>query len=164
MERKECVENKKPNDDFQKQLLQMSAEEIRYRLLALPFSTVQQIFYPVPKPVPAEKITIKVVIRRGVPVDLIVEQEGWKTLDPAKQVFWTCDGGKLEIRFDRKLSPFIADVFEVPKGAKAFSGQPDPNRLKTANFKYTVLVTTADGFFLKKDAEIVIERKSKLKK
>lgn len=164
MENKEKVDKTKPIDDFQKQLLQMSAEEIRRRLFALPFDTVQQIFNPVPPPAVAEKINVKVIIRRGIPVDLVIDNEGWKTLDPAKQVVWTCDGGKLEIRFDRALSPFIGDDFEVPQGAKVFSGRPDMKRLKMSNFKYTALVTTPGGYFLKKDAEIVIDRKSKTAK
>ncbi len=164
MENKEHVGKIKPIDDFQKQLLQMSAEEIRRRLFALPFDKVQQIFNPVPSPIAAEKINVRVITRRGVPVDLVIDQEGWKTLDPAKQVVWICSGGKLEIRFDRALSPFIGDEFEVPQGAKVFSGRPDMKRLKMSNFRYTALVTTPEGFFLKKDAEIVIDRKSKTAK
>lgn len=149
----------KPQDEFQKQLLQMSAEEIRYRLYHLPFDTLQQVMLNISPPAPAQQVAVSVKLRRGIPVDLDIKQVNWKTLQLNEQIVWFCDGGKLEIRFDRALSPFIGDRFEVPQDAKAYSGKPDPKRLKSSTFKYTVLVTTPDGYFLKKDAEVVIERK-----
>ncbi len=146
-------------DDFQKQLLQMRPEEIRERLSWLPYETLQQVFRPLrPRPV-ARLVTIRVKIRRGVPVDLDISQD-WKTLNPQEQIAWTCEGGSVEIRFDRKISPFIGDRFESPSGAKTFSGKPAQTRLQMAKFQYTVLVTTPDGYFLKKDAELVIDRKA----
>lgn len=160
MQKSESVVPVKPQDDFQKQLLQMSADEIRLRLYQLPFEKLQQVMLDIRPPAPAQPITITVKTRRGVPVDLDIRQEGWKVLKLSEQVVWVCDGGKLEIRFDRALSPFIGDRYEVPQGAKVFSGKPDPQRLKNSTFKYTVLVTTPDGFFLKKDAEVSIERKA----
>ena len=150
----------KPQDEFQKQLLQMTPEEIRYRLYQLPYEKLEQVMLNITPPAPAQKITVTVKTRRGIPVDLDIRQEGWKVLKQTEQIVWVCDGGKLEIRFDRALSPFVGDRFEVPQDAKAFSGKPDPQRLKNSAFRYTVLVTTPNGFFLKKDAEVAIERKS----
>ena len=160
MQNNQSAEPGKPQDEFQKLLLQMSPEEIRYRLYYLPYETLQQVMLNITPPAPAQKITVTVKTRRGIPVDLDIKQEGWKVLKQTEQVVWVCDGGKLEIRFDRALSPFIGDRFEVPQNAKAFSGKPDPQRLKNSVFRYTVLVTTPDGFFLKRDAEVSIERKS----
>lgn len=145
-------------DEFQKMLLQMCPEELRERLSWLPYETLQKVFRPTrPRPV-ARQVTIRVKTRRGVPVDLEISQD-WKTLGANEQIAWTCEGGSAEIRFDRKLSPFIGDKFEAPSGAKTFSGKPAPSRLQTTKFRYTVLVTTPAGYFLKKDAELVIDKK-----
>lgn len=118
------------------------------------------LFKELPEP-PAQltRITVK-RNAKGIPVDLAVEMVGWKTLKPNEQVVWVCPDGRLEIRFDAALSPFAGANFEVPRGARVFSGLPDPKRLTMRSFKYTVLVTTPDGFFLKKDADVVIERGS----
>lgn len=150
-------------DEFQKMLLQMCPEEIRERLSWLPYETLQQVLRPTrPRPV-ARLVTIRVKTRRGVPVDLGISQD-WKTLGPLEQIAWTCEGGSVEIRFERKFSPFIGDRFEAPSGAKTFSGKPAPSRLQTTKFRYTLLVTTPEGYFLKKDAELVIDRKASKKK
>ncbi|MBS1791164.1 MAG: hypothetical protein JST85_25865 [Acidobacteria bacterium] len=151
-----------PLDEFQKRLQEMSAEEIRQRLYLLPFEKLQQIFVnPRPSP-PTQRITIQVRLRRGIPVELVVTQEGWKKLKPFEQVSWTCEGGRLEIRFDPVLSPFAGNSFEVPQRAKAFSGTPLLQKLqKMLTFRYTILVTTPEGYFLTKEAEITIEKPSK---
>lgn len=154
-----------PMDDFQKRLLEMSPDEIRERLYCLPFEKIEQVFLNV-RPLPPAQLT-KITVKRnskGVPTDLVIEMVGWKTLRVTEQIAWTSPDGKLEIRFDPRLSPFGGASFEVPQGAKSFSGRPDPKKLSMKSFRYTVLVTTPDGFFLKKDTEVVIERPSSTKK
>ncbi len=151
-----------PLDEFQKRLQEMPAEEIRKRLNLLPFEKRQQVFVnPRPSP-PTQRIAIQVRLRRGVPVELVITQQGWKTLKPFEQVSWTSEGGALEIRFDPILSPFAGNRFEVPSRAKAFSGTPLLQKLqKTQTFRYTVLVTTPEGYFLTKDVNITIEKPGK---
>ena len=151
-----------PLDEFQKRLQEMSAEEIRQRLYLLPYEKRQQVFInPRPSP-PTQRVTIQVRLRRGVPVELVIKQEGWKTLKPFEQVAWTSEGGRLEIRFDPVLSPFAGSSFEVPSRAKAFSGTPLLQKIqKTQTFKYTVLVTTPEGYFLTKEVDLTIERPAK---
>lgn len=150
-----------PIDDFQKQLLEMPAEEIRERLYRLPFAKLQQVLLNIRPSAPAQPITISVKKRQGKPVDLAIEMQGWKTLKPNEQIVWVCPDGRLEIRFDPSLSPFAGANFEVPQSAKAFSGRPDPNKLNLKTYRYVVLVTTPDGFFLRKDAEVAIDRAGK---
>ncbi len=147
-----------PIDEFQKRLLEMPAEEIRERLYRLPFAKLQQILLNVRPSAPAQPIAITVKRRQGKPIDLAIDMQGWKTLKPNEQIVWVCPDGRLEIRFDPSLSPFAGDSFEVPQSAKAFSGRPDPKKSNLKTYRYAVLVTTSDGFFLRKDAEVVIER------
>ena len=159
------AESPVPIDDFQKRLLGMSPEEIRRRLYSLPFDQLQQVLLnlrPVP---PIQKTIIKVVREKGKPpTDLDIQNVNWRVLKATEQVAWTCPDGKLEIRFDPALSPFGIGSFLVPQGAKAYSGAPNPKRRDQESFRYLVLVTTPDGFLLKKEASIAIERRPKAAK
>jgi len=152
-------------DDFQKRLLAMSAEEIRKRLYALPFDKLQCILLNLGKPPDVQKTIIRVVRKKGEPpTDLDIQNVDWKVLKATEQVVWTCPDGKLEIRFDPALSPFGTGSFLVPQGATAYSGVPNPKRRDQESFRYLVLVTTPDGFVLKKEAAIAIERRPKAAK
>lgn len=104
-----------------------------------------------PKPAP---VTIKVVRnQQGEPIDLQIEPQSL-SLTENQQAQWSTQDGRLEIRFSAKLTPFAGDIYETARGGESFSGAPLPRRPARPSFEYTVLVTTSDGFFLSKKAEV----------
>lgn len=120
------------------------------------------IFGRIPNP-PARPVTITVKRNaKGVPVDVIVRPDV-ATLAPNEQLVWSSPDARIEIRFSRDNAVFLGTSFEVPRGAKVFSGVPAQKPSKRI-FKYTVLVTTQDGIFLTKEAQVVVAVSASSKK
>ena len=108
---------------------------------------------PRPRPIP---VNIKVVRnQQGEPIDLQIEPQSL-SLAEGQQAKWSTQDGRLEIRFSAKLTPFAGDAYETARGGESFSGAPLPKRPERPSFEYTALVTTSDGFFLSKKAEVRI--------
>ncbi len=108
---------------------------------------------PRPRPIP---VNIRVVRnQRGEPIDLQIEPQSL-ALAENQQAKWSTQDGRLEIRFSARLTPFAGDIYETARGGESFSGAPLPKRPARSSFEYTVLVTTSDGFFLSKKAEVRI--------
>lgn len=113
-----------------------------------------------PFPIPLDRKTKPVVIRvrrdaKGEPVELVIEPQ-IVSLNPDEQIAWTCPDGRLEIRVGRRVTPFGGDTFEVARGGVSFSGRPAARRPVMESHRYTVLVTTGDGFFLTKDSAVKV--------
>ena len=105
-----------------------------------------------PKPVPVD---IKVVRNeQGEAIDLRIEPQVL-SLAENQQAKWSTQDGRLEIRFSAKRTPFAGDIYETAAGGESFSGAP-LRGLERPTFDYTVLVTTTDGFFLTRKAEVRI--------
>jgi hypothetical protein len=108
-----------------------------------------------PRPQPAP-VSIRVVRnQQGEPIDLQIEPQSLP-LAENQQAKWSTQDGRLEIRFSAKLTPFAGDTYEVARGGESFSGAPLPKRPSRPSFEYTALVTTSDGYFLSKKAEVRI--------
>ena len=58
-------------------------------------------------------------------------------------------------RFSRARNPFAGDSYEVARGGKIYSGKPIVRITKEQTYKYAILVTTPDGFFLTKEVDLV---------
>lgn len=77
-------------------------------------------------------------------VDLTVEQ----------QAAWRCNDGRLEIRFAPNNVPFATASYKAAQGGTILSGAPNAKKISRTPFKYTLLVTTPAGFFIKQDADL----------
>lgn len=131
-------------------------------------------FRPVPRPPetfvepPRREVAIKVERNaQGVPIDLNIGQDGLR-LAAGEQVAWNGgasrgnEGGKVEIRFSPNASPFKGASFTTARSGVALSGVPlrRPRTLTPSlSRKYTVLVTTPDGYLLTKTASLVLPDK-----
>ena len=132
-------------------------ERLRKEILSLKFEEIQQLVYNLPPRPPAKLVTVTVA---RDPQDskkriLKVKQEADKIM-PNEQLAWTCPDGRLEIRFSRKYNPFAGDAYEVARGGKVFSGVPVRCGSKEQSFRYSLLVTTPDGFFVTKEVDIIV--------
>jgi hypothetical protein len=125
-------------------------------------------FKPIPRrpPVVTEPRPAPVIIGvvrdgSGAPVDLAIPEI---TLGENDQAAWSsgptrdASAGKLEIRFSPNASPFGATAFTVARGGVVKSGAPAKGRPGLSRLDYTVLLTTADGFLLRKSASLSIRR------
>jgi hypothetical protein len=132
-------------------------EEVRKIIFSLKLSEIQELFYKVPPLPPTKDVTIKVVRDPQNPKGKILQiKPDAVSITPKEQVAWTCPDGRLEVRFSRASNPFLGDMFEVARGGKAFSGTPTKRITKEQTFKYSILVTTPDGFFLTKEVQLVV--------
>ncbi|MBS1808913.1 MAG: hypothetical protein JST84_12190 [Acidobacteria bacterium] len=132
-------------------------ERLRKEILSLRFDEIQQLVYNLPPRPPAKLVTVTV---GRDPQDskkkiLKVKQEADKIM-PNEQLAWTCPDGRLEVRFSRKLNPFGGDAYEVARGGKVFSGIPVKRNSKEQSYRYSLLVTTPDGYFLSKEVDIIV--------
>ena len=71
-----------------------------------------------------------------------------------EQAAWRCNDGGLEIRFAPNSTPFATAGYRTGTGGTILSGAPDAKRVNRIPYKYTLLVTTPDGFFIKQDADL----------
>lgn len=132
-------------------------EEIRKIIYSLKLSEIQELFYKVPPFPPTKEVTIRVVRDPQNPKGKALQiKQDWKSLMANEQIAWTCPDARVEIRFSRAANPFLGDMFEVARGGKAFSNTPLKRSTKEQTYKYSILVTTPDGFFLTKEVDLVI--------
>jgi hypothetical protein len=124
-------------------------DELRKAVLSLKLEEVQQFVYDLPPRPPAKLVTIRVVRDPQNPKERILQvKQDWSSITPKEQIAWTCPDGRLEIRFSRARNPFAGDSYEVARGGKIYSGRPVVRITKEQTYKYVILVTTPDGFFL----------------
>ena len=132
-------------------------EEVRKIIYSLKLAEIQELFYKVPPLPPTKDVTIKVVRDPQNPKGKILQiKQDWVSITTNEQIAWTCPDGRLEIRFSRASNPFLGDMFEVARGGKAFSGTPLKRNSKEQIYKYVILVTTPDGFFLTQTVELKV--------
>lgn len=132
-------------------------EELRKAIFSLKLAEVQQLVYNLPPVPPTKAVTIRVVRDPQNPKGRILQiKQDWKSLQANEQIAWTSPDGRVEVRFSRAANPFLGDMFEVARGGKAFSGTPVKRITKEQTYKYTILVTTPDGFFVTKDVELIV--------
>ncbi|MFN0084689.1 MAG: hypothetical protein ACKVX9_04810 [Blastocatellia bacterium] len=125
-------------------------------------------FKPIPRrpPVITEPNPVPVVIgvirdANGVPVDLTIPEI---TLGVNDQAAWSgganrdVSAGKLEIRVSPDVTPFGATAFTVARGGTVKSGAPVKGSPNASRLDYTVLLTTPDGFLLRKSASLNLRR------
>jgi hypothetical protein len=116
---------------------------------------------PDPKPTRPKEVPVTIVVNRneqGEPVELVV-RPATVVVNENEQVRWSSPSGRLEIRFSPSLTPFAGGSYETSTGGFSFSGKPVQRRQIRPSYKYTVLVTTTDGFFLTQTAEVVVGEK-----
>ncbi len=111
-----------------------------------------------------ESRDVVVSVRRdgqGVPVDLSIEPLNL-VLNPAQQAAWSAgpsrgnEGGKLEIRFSPNSAPFGGAAFTTARGGVAMSGAPARSSVARGAQNYTILLTTPDGYLLRKSASVTV--------
>lgn len=125
-------------------------------------------FKPIPfKPTnvsePAPQNVAISVVRdgNGVPVDISVEPLDL-VLNPNEQAAWSAgpsrgaEGGKLGIRFSPRSAPFGGTSFITARGGVAKSGAPIKAPPGRTSRSYTVLLTTPDGYLLRKSATLTV--------
>jgi len=71
-----------------------------------------------------------------------------------EQAAWRSNDGRLEIRFAPKITPFPGATYKTARGGTIFSGAPGAKKVNRIPYKYTLLVTTPEGFFIKQDADL----------
>lgn len=132
-------------------------EAIRKEILSLSFEDIQQLKFNLPPRPPAITVTVKVERDPNNPKGrvLLVKQDSDK-ITTNEQLAWTCPDGRLEIRFSRALAPFAGDAYEVARGGKVFSGKPVKRTSKPQTYKYSLLVTTPDGYFLTQEVSVTV--------
>src|SRR5215210_4655370 len=69
-----------------------------------------------------------------------------------EQAAWRCNDGGLEIRFAPNNTPFATASYRTATGGTILSGAPGARKVSRTPYKYTLLVTTPSGFFIKQDA------------
>ena len=123
----------------------------------LKLAEVQQLVYNLPPLPPTTDVLIKVVRDPQNPKGKILQIKPEATsISTNEQIAWTCPDGRLEVRFSRASNPFLGDMFEVARGGKAYSGTPLKRSSKEQIYKYVLLVTTPDGFFLTQTVELKV--------
>lgn len=132
-------------------------EELRKEVLSLSFEDIQQFKFNLPPRPPAITVTVKVERDPNNPKGRVlrVKQDADK-ITTNEQLAWTCPDGRLEIRFSRALNPFTGDAYEVARGGKVFSGKPVGRIKEPQTYKYSLLVTAPDGFFLTQEVMITV--------
>ncbi len=123
-------------------------------------------FEPIPRrpPTIVEPASVPVAIdvvrdARGVPVDISIPEIA---LGANEQAVWSSgasrdvSAGKLEIRFSPNASPFGAAEFIVARGGAVKSGAPTKASPDRPALAYTVLLTTPDGYLLRKTARLTV--------
>ncbi len=123
-------------------------------------------FQPIPRPTdnfvepPRQEVVIGV--RRnamGVPIDVDIGRPDL-TLGAGEQAAWRDgvsrgnEGGKVEIRFSPNSAPFGGSSFATARGGVALSGRPVRQPAARTTRRYTVFVTTPDGYLLDKTASL----------
>ncbi len=132
-------------------------DELRKAVLSLKLEEVQQFVYNLPPRPPAKLVTIRVVRDPQNSKERILQvKQDWSSITLNEQITWTCPDGRLEIRFSRARNPFAGDSYEVARGGKIYSGKPVVRVTKEQLFKYVILVTTPDGFFLTQTIELKV--------
>ncbi|MFN7927035.1 MAG: hypothetical protein U0Y68_03665 [Blastocatellia bacterium] len=131
-----------------------TVDELRKAVLSLRLAEVQQLVLNLP-PVPPAK-TVTITVSRDAKGRFIQIKQDWAKLMANEQIAWTSPDGRVEIRFSRTTSPFLGDMFEVARGGKAFSDPPVKRITQDQTYKYTILVTTPDGYFVSKEVDLVI--------
>jgi hypothetical protein len=132
-------------------------EELRKEILALSFDDIQQLKFNLPPRPPAINVVVKVVRDPNNPKGRILQiKQDADKITTNEQLAWTCPDGRLEIRFSRALNPFAGDAYEVARGGKVFSGKPVRRPAKPQAYKYSLLVTTPDGYFLTQDVTVTV--------
>jgi len=110
---------------------------------------------PRPKPDPKPRNISVAVIRdprTGEP--RIVLDPPTIDLTVNEQAAWRSNDGRLEIRFSVNNTPFAGATYKTARGGTILSGAPSRDRISAVPYKYTLLVTSNKGFFLKLDADI----------
>ena len=100
---------------------------------------------------PAQAVQVKVARAPGKPPQLNVKHPS--LLKEGEQLFWTSPDAQLELRFSPALAPFSNAAFQVPRGAKVYSGLANGKFGPRQVVRYKLLATTTDGILL--DQEIV---------
>lgn len=133
-------------------------DELRKIIFAqLKLAEVQQLVYNLPPLPPTKYVTIRVIRDPQNPKGKILQiKQDWTSITTNEQIGWTCPDGRLEVRFSRASNPFLGDMFEVARGGKAYSGTPLKRSSKEQAYKYVILVTTPDGFFLTQTVELKV--------
>ena len=107
------------------------------------------------KPLPparAAQITVKRVPNK--PPQLEVKHPA--LLKEGEQLFWTSPDARLELRFSPALAPFSNAAFQVPRGAKVYSGLANGKLGPRQVVRYVLLVTTPDGILLSEQIEFTV--------
>lgn len=123
--------------------------------------------FPIPRPksdfVFPPREEVKIGVERdpsGAPVRITISNPNL-TLSPDKQVAWSSEDGKVEIRFQPGTSPFSGTTFVSAKGGAALSGKPRIEAVLSGAQSYLLLFTTPDGFLLKDEARVTVSREEK---
>ncbi|NOT63508.1 MAG: hypothetical protein HOP19_25130 [Acidobacteria bacterium] len=107
------------------------------------------------KPLPsAQVVEVKVARAPGKPPELKVKHPS--LLREGEQLFWTSPDARLELRFSPALAPFSNAVFQVPRGAKVYSGVANGKFGPKQVVRYKLLATTTDGILLDQTIEFTV--------
>lgn len=113
--------------------------------------------YP-PKPEPPRprprNITVAVIRDPQTGDPRIVLDPPTIDLTVNEQAAWRSNDGRLEIRLNVNNTPFAGATYKTARGGTIFSGAPSRAKISAVPYKYTLLVTTNKGFFLKLDADL----------
>jgi hypothetical protein len=132
-------------------------DALRKEILSLSFEDIQQLQFNLPPRPPAVEVTVRVVRDPNNPKGRFLQvRQATDKITTNEQLAWTCPDGRLEIRFSRALNPFAGDGYEVARGGKVFSGKPVKRVSKPQTYKYSLLVTTPDGYFLTQDVTVTV--------
>lgn len=71
-----------------------------------------------------------------------------------EQAAWRSNETRLEIRFAPNATPFATASYRAALGGTVLSGAPNAKKINATPYKYTLLATTPDGFFIKQDADL----------
>ncbi len=104
---------------------------------------------------PAQAVQVKVVRTPGKPLELNVKHP--RLLREGEQLFWTSTDARLELRFSPALAPFSNAAFEVPRGAKVYSGLANGKFGPKQVVRYVLLATTTDGILLDQQIEFTVQ-------
>ena len=99
-------------------------------------------------------IAVKVVRDEQRGVFILVLDPPTIDIRENEQATWRTAEGRLEIRFNPNNTPFTGATFKTARGGTIFSGVPRRNTVRAVPYNYTLLVTTATGFFIKQDADL----------
>ena len=107
------------------------------------------------RPLPlAQAVEVKVARAPGKPPQLNVKHPS--LLKEGEQLFWTSPDARLEMRFSPALAPFTNAAFEVPRGAKVYSGLANGKFGPRQVVRYVLLATTTDGILLEQQIEFTV--------